>query len=84
MTNHLKEWMGKGFWFLFTSLCGAMVDMLVGGICYINSLCFKNGKIGIRLFIRFSLCLYVCVYISVYANRSSDCCFQSILRGFFH
>jgi len=57
MTNHLKEWMGKGFWFLSTSLCD---DMVVEGIYNINSLCFKNGKIGIRLFISLQF-VFVCV-----------------------
>lgn len=39
MTNHLKEWIGKGLWFLSTSLFDAMIDMVVGGIYSMNSLC---------------------------------------------
>ena len=36
------ERMGKGFWFLSTSLCDAMIDMVVGGIYNINSLCVSR------------------------------------------
>lgn len=65
MTNRLTEWIGKGFWFLSTSLCDAMVDMVVGDTYNINSLCFKNEKNRYEVVYKSSVCVCMCIHICI-------------------